>query len=414
MTSASSMPATPAPLSRVVMLMILCGAVVSLVTFGIRAAFGLFLVPMSAEFGWGRDVFSDAMAISNLLFGAAQPVAGAIADRYGARRVLLAGITIYAAGTVLMVQASSPMLLHLTGGVLTGIGIGAGSFAIIMAALGKVVPPERRTWVFGMMTAANSMGQLLVPPLAQLSIDVIGWQTTLVAMAGALVLILPLLLPLLAPTTASAPAPTQGPSTLRTAIKEAWGDRSYRLLTAGFFVCGFHVAFVQVHLPPYIKDAGLPSWLAAASLALIGGFNIIGSYIAGVMGGRGSKRNMLAWIYGLRAVVFALFVLAGPSVWSVVLFAAVLGLLWLSTVPPTSGLVAQIYGTRYMSTLFGLVFFSHQVGAFIGLTVGGRLYEATGSYDITWWLSVALGLFAALVHIPIDERPLTKRLAAAE
>jgi MFS family permease len=392
--------------------LIACGAIVSLVTFGVRASFGLFLTPMSTEFGWGRDVFSDAMAISNLLFGAAQPVAGAFADRYGMRRVVIAGIVVYAAGTALMVFASSPMVLHLTAGVLTGVGVGAGSFAIIMAGLGKLVPPERRSWVFGMMTAANSMGQLLVPPLASLAIDVVDWQFALLAMAASLMIVLPLVLPIIAPTTQSAPAPALGPTSLKAALAEAWADRSYRLLLAGFFVCGFHVAFVQVHLPAYIKDAGLPLWLAAAALALIGGFNIIGSYTAGVMGGKRSKRGLLAWIYGLRAVVFAIFVLVGPSTWSVLIFSAVLGLLWLSTVPPTSGLVAQIYGARYMSTLFGIVFFSHQVGAFIGLTIGGRLYEMTGSYDTTWWLSVALGLFAAVVHIPIDERPLAKRAAA--
>ena len=384
---------------------LVCGCLITILTFGPRSSLGLFLTPMTTAHGWGRESFAFAVALQNLLWGAGQPFAGAIADRYGAGRVLAVGGAFYALGLVLMAFAATPVWLALSAGVMIGLATSAASFTIVLAAFGRMLPPERRSWAFGLGTAAGSFGQFLFAPLGQAFIQTYGWQTALVLMGCMM-----LAVPALAPALAGRPqVGTIGrDQTLRAALAEAFGHGSYLLLVAGFFVCGFHVAFITTHLPPYLVDLGVDARWGAWSIAVIGLFNVIGSYGSGVLGGRHSKRIMLSLIYLLRAVVIALFVTLPISPVTVLLFAAAIGLLWLSTVPPTSGLVALMFGTRYLATLSGVVFFSHQVGAFLGVWLGGRLYDATGSYAVVWWMSVALGLLAAAVHWPIRERPVER------
>jgi predicted MFS family arabinose efflux permease len=388
-----------------------CGCLIALLTFGIRASFGLFTLPISEAHGWGREVFALAIAIQNLLWGAGQPFAGALADRFGSARVLAAGGLLYALGVALMAVAATPLQMHLSAGVLIGLGLAGGSFTIVMAALVRRVPPERRSWAMGIATAAGSLGQFVMAPLGQAFILAYGWHTALLMLAAGAAIV-----PLLATAMVSSPSSLSSAGEIDLGLKEtlarAFGHRSYLLLVAGFFVCGFRVAFITVHLPPYLMDVGADPRLAAWSIAIIGLANIVGSYGAGVLGGRHSKRWLLAAIYLLRAVAIALFVLLPVTTPGVLLFAAAIGILWLSTVPPTSGLVAVMFGTRYMATLFGVVFFSHQVGAFLGIWLGGLFFELHGSYDAVWWMSVALGVFAALVHLPIVERP-ALRFAAA-
>lgn len=382
-------------------IVVACGCLIALLSFGVRASFGLFTGPISDTNGWGREVFALAIALQNLLWGAGQPFAGALADRFGSARVLAVGGILYAAGVALMAVADTPLMMHLSAGVLIGLGLAGASFTIVMAALARRVPPERRSWAMGIATAAGSLGQFLMAPLGQAFILAYGWQTALLIMALGM-----LTVPALASAMVSQPQAPAAASELgfKDALAQAFGHRSYLLLIAGFFVCGFHVAFITVHLPPYLTDIGAPPQLAAWSIALIGLANIVGSYGAGVIGGIWSKRWLLSIIYFLRAVVILTFISLPVTPWGVLLFAFVMGILWLSTVPPTSGLVAVMFGTRYMATLFGFVFFSHQVGAFLGVWLGGVLFEAYGSYDMVWWMAIALGLFAALVHLPIEER----------
>jgi predicted MFS family arabinose efflux permease len=409
---ASTPVAQPASLGwRTPAVVVACGCLIALLTFGIRASFGLFTLPISEAHGWGREVFALAIAVQNLLWGAGQPFAGALADRFGSARVLAAGGVLYAVGVALMAVAATPLQMHLSAGVLIGLGLAGGSFTIVMAALARRVPPERRSWAMGIATAAGSLGQFVMAPLGQAFILAYGWQTALLILAAGAAIV-----PLLATAMVSSPSSLSSAGEIDLGLKEtlarAFGHRSYLLLTAGFFVCGFHVAFITVHLPPYLLDVGADPRLAAWSIAIIGLCNVVGSYGAGVLGGRHSKRWLLASIYLLRSVAIALFVLLPVTTLSVLLFAAAIGILWLSTVPPTSGLVAVMFGTRYIATLFGVVFFSHQVGAFLGIWLGGLFFELYGSYDAVWWMSVALGLFAALIHLPIVERP-APRFAAA-
>jgi predicted MFS family arabinose efflux permease len=388
-----------------------CGCLIALLTFGVRSSFGLFTAPISSTHGWGREVFALAIAIQNLLWGAGQPFAGALADRFGSARVLAGGSLLYALGVALMAVADTPLAMNLSAGVLIGLGLAGGSFTIVIAALARRVPPEQRSWATGIATAAGSLGQFLLAPLGQAFILAYGWQTALLLLALGVAVV-----PLLATAMASAPGGGTAASEVdlgfRRTLALAFGHKSYRLLTAGFFVCGFHVAFITVHLPPYLTDKGISPQLAAWSIGIIGLGNIVGSYASGVLGGRHSKRWLLTAIYGLRAVAIALFVLLPTTPLSVVLFAGAMGLLWLSTVPPTSGLVAVMFGTRYLAMLFGIVFFSHQVGSFLGIWLGGLFYEAFGSYNAVWWMGVALGVFAALVHMPIIEEP-AEQFAAA-
>jgi MFS family permease len=385
---------------------VVCGCLIALINFGVRSSFGLFTGPLSAANGWGRDVFALALAVQNLLWGAAQPFAGALADRFGPARVLIGGGIVYALGVALMPASTTPLLLNLTAGVLVGLGLAGASFIVVISALGKLLPLERRSWAAGIATAAGSLGQFLFAPMGQAFIAAFGWSTALLLLAA-----FALLIPLLSiPFSGAGEGHTSISASeqqlpLVEVLRKAFGHGSYRLLVAGFFVCGFHVAFITVHLPPYLGDIGVGAGWAAVSIALIGLFNIVGSYGAGVLGGKYSKRWLLCLIYLARAVVIALFVLLPPTVTTVLAFSAAMGLLWLSTVPPTAGLVALMFGVRHLGMLFGIVFFSHQVGAFLGVWLGGVLFERTGSYAVVWWLSVALSLFAALVNYPIDERP---------
>jgi MFS family permease len=399
-------PATAQYSRHAITVIVVCGCLIALINFGVRASFGLFTGPISSANGWGRDVFALALAVQNLLWGAAQPFAGALADRFGPARVLAGGGIVYALGVVLMPASTTPLLLNLTAGVLVGLGLAGASFIVVISALGKLLPLERRSWAAGIATAAGSLGQFLFAPLGQAFIAAFGWATALVLLA-AFALLIPLLsVPLGGAKGGHIGAATPEPGLSSTeALRQAFGHGSYRLLVAGFFVCGFHIAFITVHLPPYLGDIGVGTGWAAVAIALIGLFNIVGSYGAGVLGGTHSKRWLLCLIYLVRAAVIALFVLVPPTPATVLAFSAAMGLLWLSTVPPTSGLVALMFGVRHLGLLFGIVFFSHQVGAFLGVWLGGVLFERTGSYGVVWWLCVALGLLAALVHYPIDERP---------
>jgi MFS family permease len=388
-------------------LVIVAGCLIALITFGARTSFGLFTEPLSALRGWDRETFALAIAIQNLLWGIGQPFAGAIADRYGPGRVLAAGGAVYALGVVLMAVSTSPAALALTGGVIIGLGLSGGSFTIVIAAFARLVPEDRRSWAMGLATAMGSLGQFVFAPVGQGFIGAYGPATALVLIGGLVALV-----PVLAAALGGGPSTVdEGPrdSTFST-VRQALTHPSYVLLTSGFFVCGFHIAFVSTHLPPYLTDLGLSTALAAWALGLIGLFNVVGAYSAGVLGGVYSRRLLLSGIYASRAAAFALFVVLPTTPVTVLVFSALIGLLWLSTVPPTSGLIALMFGTRDLGLLFGIVFLSHQVGAFIGVWLGGAVYDATGAYDIMWWLSIVLGMAAAIVHLPISERP---RVAAS-
>jgi predicted MFS family arabinose efflux permease len=387
-------------LPRAAVIAIACGAFILLLSFGIRSSFGLFLQPMSLDLGWGREVFALAMAIQNLLWGVSQPFVGAIADKWGTARTALGGGLLYALGVYLMSTTASPPELYFSAGVLIGFALSGTSFGVILAAVSRSVPPERRSVALGITTAVGSLGQFLAPPIGQAFLSAYGWQTALLLLAlGSLAMVLAA-----GGMRGRMATPTHGEQTIREALGEARRHSGYLYLTAGFFVCGWHVAFIAVHLPAYLADGGLSTEIAAWCLALIGLCNVIGSYVAGVLGGRLSKKYCLSALYTARSVLILAFITLPLSAASAAVFSALIGLLWLSTVPLTSGLVAQIFGLRYMATLFGIVFLSHQIGSFLGIWLGGYLYDAYGSYDVIWWLSIALGLVAALLHWPIDER----------
>lgn len=386
-------------------LAVACGCIIAMLTFGPRSAMGFFQLPMLEANGWDRTTFGLAMAIQNIFWGLGQPFFGAISDKFGTWRVLATGALLYASGLTLMAMAKSPALLHLSGGVLVGLGIAAGSFSIVMAAFARRVPASRRSVVFGIGTAAGSFGMMVFSPLAVALIGAYGWQQALLFMA-ALTLAIPLLaIPLAGNAGNAAMSAAERDQTIGEALRQAFGHQSYLLLVAGFFVCGFQVAFITAHFPAYIGDIGIePKW-AGIAMMLIGLFNIFGSLAAGVIGQRHSKPIFLALIYLGRSVAVTLFLLLPQSPLSVVVFACVMGILWLSTVPPTNALVAIMFGTRYLGMLGGIVFFSHQIGSFLGVWLGGYLYDRYGSFDTVWWLGVALGIFAAIVHWPIREAP---------
>jgi MFS family permease len=396
-------------------IVVLAGCLVALITFGPRASAGLFQIPMSTEYGWGRDVFSLAIALQNLLWGLGQPFAGAVADRFGTFRVLCAGALLYAAGLVVMAYAATPGLMHLGAGVLIGFGLSGCSFNLVLGAFSKLLPESWRPLAFGAGTAAGSFGQFLFPPIGNILIDALGWHQALVIFAATLLLVLPLSFSLATrpganAATAGGPAPAVNQS-IRQALAEAFQHRSYVLLVLGFFTCGFQLAFITAHLPAYLKDAGLSAAVGGWTLATIGLANAVGSLSAGWLSTRMSKRWLLAWIYFGRSIAIAAFVLIPASPVTCILFGLFIGLLWLSTVPPTSSLVMLMFGTKYMAMLYGFAFFSHQVGGFLGVWLGGILYEASGSYDIVWWLSVVLGLASALINLPIEERPVDRPIA---
>jgi predicted MFS family arabinose efflux permease len=377
------------------------GGLVLAIALGIRHGYGLFLAPMSADLRWGRETFALAIAVQNLMWGATQPFAGMIADKYGTARVVVAGALLYALGLATMAHATTPAMLVLSAGVLIGTGLSGVTFSVVSGVLGRSYPPEKRSMVLGISAAAGSFGQFAMLPLTQLLLSGAGWYVTLLALAAVGLLMVPLAAALVEKRVAHAHAVAQSAGE---AMREALGHRGYLLLTIGFFVCGFQVVFVGLHLPAYLADRGMAPHVAVTALALIGLFNIVGTYTTGWLGSRMPKRYILSAIYFGRAVVIALFIIAPLSAFTVYAFAVALGLLWLSTIPPTNSIVAQIFGARYLAMLSGFTFFSHQIGSFLGAWLGGKLYDQTGSYDIVWWIAVALGVVAGLLNLPIDER----------
>jgi MFS family permease len=403
------MPVTARPWYRRPNAIVVAGCLIAIITFGVRTSFGLFTDPLTAARGFDREAFALAIAFQNLLWGLGQPFAGAIADRWGAGRVLAVGGLVYAGGVALMAQSTSPGVLTLTGGVLVGLGVAGGSFTIVIAAFARLVSPDRRSWAMGLATAAGSMGQFLFAPLGQSFISAYGPVTALMLLSCTL-----LLVPILATAlTGKGDDEDTGEEDLSTrqALRAAVTHPSYLLLTCGFFVCGFHIAFISVHLPPYLTDQGFSKGLAAWALSLIGLFNVIGAYTSGILGGHHPRRLLLSGIYLGRGLAFAMFLVLPITTASVLVFSALIGLLWLSTVPLTSGLVALMFGTRHIGMLFGVVFLSHQIGAFLGALLGGTVYANTGSYDTMWMLCILLSLFAAIVHLPIRERRATVAVA---
>ena len=388
---------------------LLCGACIVTLSMGIRHGFGLWLQPITMERGWSRETFAFALAIQNLAWGLAGPFAGALADRWGAWRVLIVGSVFYAAGLVLMALATSGLAFTGSAGLVLGMAQSGTTYAVVYGVIGRNVAADKRSWAMGMTAAAGSFGQFLMVPVENWLIGGLGWQGALFVLGCLALAIAPLALGLKEPAAAPAQA---GEQSIPAAVREAFGNPSFRLLMAGYFVCGFQVVFIGVHMPSYLKDHGLTPDVATTALALIGLFNVIGTYVAGVLGGQLPKRLVLASIYGLRAIVIAVFIHAPLTPWSVYLFSATMGLLWLSTVPPTNALVAQIFGVKYLSMLSGFVFVSHQLGSFLGAWLGGKLYDSTGSYDAVWWIAIALGVFAAIVHLPIREQAIARPLPA--
>jgi MFS family permease len=388
------------------------GALTLAVSLGIRHAFGLFLAPMTRDNGWTREVFAFAIALQNLVWGAAQPFAGRLADRLGAGKVILGGAVLYVAGLLLMAASHSGSALALSAGLLVGLGLSGTTFPVVFGAVARATPPERRSLAFGVAMSVGSLGQFAMLPGALSSIQAIGWASTLVALAALGVTIAPLSIPLLERGAAAGVDRTQPP--LREVLAEAFAHRGFWLLSIGFFVCGFHVVFIGTHLPAYLVDRGLGARSGAIVLALVGLFNIFGSLAAGILGARMSKPGLLVGIYVLRAAVIAAFFVAPVTQGSAYLFGAAMGFLWLSTVPLTNGTVAAVFGVRNMAMLGGIVFFFHQVGAFLGGWLGGRLYVATGSYDLVWWISIALALVAAALNVPVREVPVPRLQAAPE
>jgi MFS family permease len=392
-------------------LVVFAGCLIALITFGPRASAGLFQLPMTTEYGWGRDVFGLSIALQNLLWGVGQPFAGAVADRFGAVRVLCVGALLYALGLVVMATASTPAVMHVGAGVLIGFGLSGCSFNLVLGAFGKLLPEEWRPMAFGAGTAAGSFGQFLFPPLGNVLIDSLGWHNALFVFSLSVLAVMPLSLALAGRATAGGSGAKLEPSqSIPQALSEAFRHRSYVLLVLGFFTCGFQLAFITAHLPAYLKDAGLSAAVGGWTLAVIGLANAAGSLGSGWLSTRMSKRWLLAWIYLGRALAIAVFVSIPATPVTCILFGLSIGVLWLSTVPPTSSLVMLMFGTRYMAMLYGFAFFSHQLGGFLGVWLGGLLYEAYGNYSLVWWLSVALGLASAAINLPIEERPVTRPL----
>lgn len=410
MSVAGSIPASSS--WRTPAIVILFGCLIATIAFGPRSALGQFQLPVISANGWGRDVFSFALAIQNLLWGVGQPFAGAIADRFGTIRVLCGGALLYAAGLAIMAYSTTPTMLTLSAGVLIGFGLSGCSFNLVIGAFGKLVPQQYRSLAFGAGTAAGSFGQFLFSPLARGLIDGTGWQTSLLIFSCLLLLILPLSVALATPTADKIPATDgAGKQSAKQALVEAFGHRSYVLLVLGFFTCGFQLAFVTVHLPAYLLDRGLSAEVGAWTIAVIGLCNIVGSLGSGLLSERMPKRYLLSIIYFLRALSIIAFIMLPASTTSALIFGAVTGLLWLSTVPPTSGLVAVMFGTRWLAMLFGFAFFSHQVGGFLGVLIGGIAFEQSGSYNPVWWLSVFFGVASALINLPIVEKPVARPVA---
>ncbi len=386
---------------------LICGAVIVTLSMGIRHGFGLWLQPITQAQNWTREAFALAIGVQNITWGITGIFAGMLADKFGAFRVIVVGALCYSLGLVGMAYATTPLMFSLTAGVLIGMAQAGTTYAVIYGVIGRNIAPERRSWAMGVAAAAGSFGQFLMVPTEGFLISNFGWQTALVILGAAALLIVPLSFGLREPGFAGG-ASLKRDQSIAQALREAFKYPSFQLLMAGYFVCGFQVVFIGVHMPSYLKDKGLSPQVAGYALALIGLFNVFGTYAAGALGQRLQKKNILSFIYFARAVVITVFVLAPLSPTSVYIFASVMGLLWLSTVPPTNAAVAQIFGIAHMSMLSGFVFFSHQIGSFMGVWLGGVLYDKTGSYDIVWYVAIALGVFAGLVNLPVKEAPIAR------
>ena len=384
---------------------LVCGGLLLTLAMGIRHGFGLFQLPMTGAHGWTRETFAFALALQNLLWGATQPFAGMLADRYGAVRVLLVGVVLYAGGLIVMALAGTGWGFSLGAGLMIGCALSGTTYSIVYGVIGRTAAPEKRSQALGIAAAAGSFGQFIMIPVEQTLIANFGWQHALLILAAVAFLMAPLGAGLREPKALAAGAAGQS---IMQAIREAFGNRSFQWLMAGYFVCGFQVVFIGVHLPAYLKDKSMSPDVAVAALALVGLFNIFGTYTAGLLGARMSKKYILSFIYFARAAVIILFLLAPLTPWSVYLFAAAMGLLWLSTVPVTNGVIATIFGVQYLGMLGGFVFFSHQVGSFLGVWLGGLLFDRTGSYDIVWIITIALGVLAGLANLPIREQPVAR------
>ncbi len=384
---------------------LVCGALIVTLSMGIRHGFGLWLQPITMDRGWTRETFAFALAIQNLAWGLAGPLAGMLADKYGAFRVLIVGSLLYGAGLVLMALATSGLAFTGSAGILLGLAQSGTTYAVVYGVIARQVDPAKRSWAMGVTAAAGSFGQFLMVPVENWLIGGFGWQNALFVLGCLALVIMPLAFFLKEPPRAAATGPQQS---VMGALREAFAYPSFRLLTLGYFVCGFQVVFIGVHLPSYLKDKGLEPGVATTALALIGLFNVFGTYAAGSLGQKMAKRHILAGIYALRAVAITAFVLAPLTPMSVYVFASVMGFLWLSTVPPTNAIVAQIFGVQYMSMLGGFVFLSHQIGSFLGVWLGGKLFDATGSYDVVWWIAVGLSAMAVAANLPVRETAIVR------
>ena len=406
--SATALPGAAAAPRLSMPQVLLCGAMIVTLSMGIRHGFGLWLQPITMERGWSRETFALAIAVQNLTWGIAGPFAGGLADRFGAFRVLIGGAIFYALGLVLMALSTSGLAFNGSAGVLLGMAQAGCTYAVVYGVIGRNVAADKRSWAMGVTAAAGSFGQFLMVPVENWLIGGFGWQQALFALGCLSLAIIPLAWGLKEPAFAKAVGVQQS---MGAALREAFGYPSFRWLMAGYFVCGFQVVFIGVHMPSYLKDHGLTPNVATTALALIGLFNVFGTYAAGSLGQHFPKRYLLSAIYALRSVAIVAFLLAPLTPWSVYLFSAVMGFLWLSTVPLTSGLVANIFGVQYLSMLGGFVFLSHQIGSFLGVWLGGKLYDTTGSYDVVWWISVALGVFAAIANLPVKEGAIVRTQA---
>jgi MFS family permease len=393
---------------RTPIVIVVCGCLIAMLSFGPRSTLGLFLSPQSQANGWDRNVFGLAIAIQNIMWGLAQPFAGMLADRFGTIRVLCAGGILYAIGLAMMAYSTTPLLLDLSAGVFIGLGLAGSSFSIVIAAFGKLLPERWRSLAFGGGAAAGSFGQFLYAPLTVPLMDAVGWQSTLVTFGVIMLLVLPLSVPLA--TRGSGQGATQGAAqqSLQHALSEALGHRSYVLLVLGFFTCGFQLSFITTHMPAYLVDKGLATDVGGLTIGVIGLFNIIGSLTSGWLSNYMPKRYILSIIYFGRALAILAFISFPVTPLSSILFGAAMGLFWLSTVAPTNGIIALLFGTRWLATLAGVAFFSHQVGGFLGVWLGGLVFVSTGSYDVVWWLSILFGVLSAVINLPIVEKPVVR------
>jgi MFS family permease len=396
---------------RTPFVIILCGCLIGLLSFGPRSVVGMFLMPVSTENGWTRDVLSLTIAIQNLMWGVGQPFAGAIADRFGTLKVFWIGAVMYGLGLACMVLPLPPLVMHVLSGSLVGLGLAGVSFNLVLACFAKLLPESRRASAMGFGTAASSFGQFVFAPLTPFLMDLVGWKVALLIFSCVPLVIIPLSFALATRPSSGVGQGSGAEMSIAATLKQAFAHPSYIYLVIGFFTCGFQLAFITTHYPTYLKDLNIEAWVAGVALALIGLFNIVGSLTAGWLSSRMSKRWLLVWIYFSRGAAVVLLFVFPPSTALALVFAALMGLLWLSTVPPTSGLVALMFGTRYMAMLYGFVFFSHQVGGFLGAWLGGVMYERTGSYEIMWWLSILFCIGSGLINIPIKERPVQQPVA---